>query len=212
MGERRPVVKVDFTISFTSSPSAVPPREIQIRWARMLCLELRRMGFPITRFTFDQWQSKDSMQILESHGIITDRFSTDLSEEGWRTLRDVAYEGRLEMPYRELVLNELLGLSRLPSGKIDHLGDSSKDEADSLAGAVVGALEVGGAEDPSGERAYPGDFSFYGPGPDAEFSPLGMVPMRSLGPGDPLPDDRPGMEYGQSIFDDWGPEVGAYRQ
>jgi hypothetical protein len=213
LGERRPVVKVDFTISFTSSASAVPPREIQIRWARMLCLELRRMGFPIVRFTFDQWQSKDSMQILESNGIETDRFSTDLSEEGWRTLRDVAYEGRLEMPHRELVLTELLGLSRLPSGKIDHLGDSSKDEADSLAGAVCGALEVGGSEDPSGERAYPGDFSFYGTGPaDGDWAPLGMAPMRMLGPGDPLPDDRPGMEYGQTILDDWGPEILAGRQ
>jgi hypothetical protein len=68
--------------------------------------------------------SKDSMQILESHGIETDRFSTDVSEEGWRTLRDVMYEGRLEMPSRELTVIELLGLSRLPNGKIDHLGDS----------------------------------------------------------------------------------------
>jgi intein/homing endonuclease len=124
VSERRPVVKVDFTISYESDAGAVPPMEIQIRWARMLCLELRRMGFPVTFFSFDQWQSKDSMQILESHGIETDRFSTDVSEEGWRTLRDVMYEGRLEAPMRELTVVELLGLSRLPNGKIDHLGDS----------------------------------------------------------------------------------------
>lgn len=204
--ERRPVVKVDFTISYESSVGAVPPREIQIRWARMLCLELRRLGFPIVRFTFDQYQSKDSMQILEQHGIETDRFSTDVSEEGWRTLRDVMYDGRLEMPARELVIIELLGLSRLPNGKIDHLGDSSKDEADSLAGAVSGALELGGQEDPAGKRAYVGTFDFWqGDGMDTSaLVPVGMPTQGQLSPGEFLPDSRPGMEFGGDIFD-WGP-------
>jgi len=208
--ERRPVVKVDFTISYESRPGAVPPMEIQIRWARMLCLELRRMGFPIVRFTFDQWQSKDSMQILESHGIETDRFSTDVSEEGWRTLRDVMYEGRLEMPEREMVINELLGLSRLPNGKIDHLGDSSKDEADSLAGAVVGALEVGGQEDETGKRAYPGTFEFQGP-PSTLDAPLGMpLVFSQLSPVELLPESRPGMDTGFTSMEDWGMLSGEY--
>lgn len=210
--ERRPVVKVDFTISYESDAGARPPMEIQIRWARMLCLELRRMGFPVVRFTFDQWQSKDSMQILESHGIETDRFSTDVSEEGWRTLRDVMYEGRLEMPARELTVIELLGLSRLPNGKIDHLGDSSKDEADSLAGAVSGALECGGMEDPQGKRAYPGQIQFYGP-PAEIPSPAGMPSAMSvLGPDRFMPESRPGMEYGSSYLDDWGSVSGDYLQ
>jgi hypothetical protein len=213
VAERRPVVKVDFTISYESNAGAVPPMEIQIRWARMLCLELRRMGFPITFFSFDQWQSKDSMQILESHGIETDRFSTDTSEEGWRTLRDVMYEGRLEMPARELVVVELLGLSRLPSGKIDHLGDSSKDEADSLAGAVVGALGIGGSEDEAGNRAYPGQISFYGPDSGMEATvPAGMPSMRQLGPDLFLPVTRPGMAHAESFLDDWGPAAGGWQQ
>jgi hypothetical protein len=212
IAERRPVVKVDFTISYASDVGAVPPMEIQIRWARMLCLELRRMGFPVVRFTFDQWQSKDSMQILESHGIETDRFSTDVSEEGWRTLRDLMYEGRLEMPDREMVIVELLGLSRLPSGKIDHLGDSSKDEADSLAGAAVGALEVGGSEDPAGNRAYPGQISFYGP-PSDILTPAGMPSsLALLGPDALLPADRPGLEYGDSFLDNWGPMTEGWQQ
>lgn len=210
--ERRPVVKADFTISYEADAGARPPMEIQIRWARMLCLELRRMGFPVVFFSFDQWQSKDSMQILESHGIETDRFSTDVSEEGWRTLRDVMYEGRLEMPARELTVIELLGLSRLPNGKIDHLGDSSKDEADSLAGAVSGALRTGGQEDASGKRAYPGQASFYGPAAEIP-SPAGMpAAMSVLGPDNFMPADRPGMEYGSSYLDDWGSASGDYQQ
>jgi len=156
--------------------------------------------------------SKDSMQILESHGIETDRFSTDVSEEGWRTLRDVMYEGRLEAPLRELTIIELLGLSRLPNGKIDHLGDSSKDEADSLAGAVAGALGIGGQEDPNGKRAYPGQASFFGPVSEIP-SPAGMPAALSvLGPDRFMPPDRPGMEYGSSYLDDWGSVSGDYLQ
>jgi hypothetical protein len=212
VAERRPVVKVDFTTSFEANAGAVPPMEIQIRWARLLCLELRRQGFPVVFFSFDQYQSRDSMQILESHGIETDRFSTDISEEGWRTLRDVMYEGRLEMPARELTIIELLGLSRLPNGKIDHLGDSSKDEADSLAGAVSGALRVGGQEDPNGKRAYPGQVSFFGPGADLP-APAGMpAALSALGPGRFLPEERPGMEFGSSYLDDWGSTSGDYQQ
>jgi hypothetical protein len=208
--ERRPVVKVDFTISYESTTAAVPPREIQIRWARLLCLELRRMGFPIMLFTFDQYQSKDSMQILESHGIETDRFSTDVSEEGWRTLRDVAYEGRLEMPFRRLVLNELLGLSRLPNGKIDHLGDGSKDEADSLAGAVCGALTVGGMEDETGKRAYPGQHQFTGMNELRSSLPMGFIDPRAMDPLEPADGTRGedahtfhGM-FGDQYLDDYG--------
>lgn len=212
VAERRPVVKVDFTISYEADAGAVPPMEIQIRWARMLCLELRRMGFPVVFFSFDQWQSRDSMQILESHGIETDRFSTDISEEGWRTLRDVMYEGRLTMPARELTVIELLGLSRLPNGKIDHLGDSSKDEADSLAGAVSGALRIGGQEDPDGKRAYPGQVTFYGT-PDQLPTPAGMpMSLTWLGPDRFLPEDRPGMDTGSDFLDDWGPTVDTWLQ
>jgi len=156
--------------------------------------------------------SKDSMQILESHGIETDRFSTDVSEEGWRTLRDVMYEGRLEAPLRELTIIELLGLSRLPNGKIDHLGDSSKDEADSLAGSVSGALGIGGSEDPAGQRAYPGQAAFFGPVSEIP-SPLGMpAALGVLGPDNFMPGDRPGMEYGSSYLDDWGSVSGDYLQ
>jgi hypothetical protein len=211
--ERRPVVKVDFTISYEARPGAVPPMEIQIRWARLLILELRRMGFPIVWATYDQYQSKDSQQILEAHGIETDRFSTDVSEEGWRTLRDVMYEGRLEMPLRELLINELLGLSRLPNGKIDHLGDSSKDEADSLAGAVCGALEAGGQESAGGERAYLGEHVFYGPDAPGEFSPIGAPQsFRHLAYDELMPEGRPGMEAGVSMLDDWGTLSGDYQQ
>lgn len=181
MSEQRPVVKVDFAIGYEASKEAQPAREIQIRWAGELCLELRRQGFPIMLFTADQFQSVDLMQRLEANGVETDRFSLDKDEVGWRTLRDVAYEGRLDMPRDELLLTELLSLSRLPNGKIDHPADGSKDIADAVGGSVAGAIRIGGREDETGARAFPGGYHHFG-GILAgqEFLPIGMPPLAAL--------------------------------
>lgn len=188
LNESRPIVRVDFMLAYEASKKVQPAREIQIRWARELCLELRRRGFPIVKFTFDQYQSVDGMQILETHGVETDRFSLDRDEIGWRTLRDVAYEGRLELPEHELVIAELTGLARLPNGKIDHPADGSKDVADSLAGAVVAALTIGGREDPDGARNFPGGAHRFSGRPAGSFSLIGMPPLEYLGSTEPTPE------------------------
>lgn len=155
LSEARPVVKVDFVISFEADQSKEPAIEIQIRWARMLCLELRRRGFAIRRFTFDGYQSTDSMQILEAHGIESERVSTDLTDEHWRNIRDLASEARVSWPKRPLLRNELLALSKLPNGKVDHPAGGSKDEADALACAITGAILLGGSEGEEPKQAFP---------------------------------------------------------
>lgn len=211
MSEFRPVVKVDFVIGYEASARAQPPREIQIRWVGDLCLELRRRGFVLGKFTADQWQSVDLMQRLEVSGIETDRFSLDKDEVGWRTLRDLAYEGRLDMcGGSELVIVELLGLSRLMNGKIDHPADGSKDLADALAGACAGAVSLGGREDDDGARAYPGgDHHFGGIVPGRDLTPLGMPPLATLGMQDVLPqelreNERAAIYFQGGLIEDWG--------
>lgn len=132
--ETRPKIKVDFCIGFSADISLDPPREIQIRWARQLCFELIKRGFAISMLTFDFFQSLDSMQILEARGIETERISTNISDEPWRNLRDLIYEGRLTIPRLSvenmaakntpfLLRDELLALSKMPNGKIDHPAD-----------------------------------------------------------------------------------------
>lgn len=222
VSETRPVVKVDFMLAYEASKEAEPPREIQIRWARELCHELRRRGFPVIRFTFDQFQSDDSIQILQTWGVETDRFSLDRDETGWRTLRDVAYEGRLELPSPRplseaeqkgdkgpldaavLVINELLGLTRLPNGKVDHPADGSKDVADSLAGAVTAALVAGGREDPDGARNFPGGQHDFGAVPTKSMSPIGMPPLAYLAVDEPTPEFVKDRDYGDLFVDGIG--------
>ncbi len=187
--EVRPRVKVDFCVSYSADQSAEPPREIQIRWARQLCFELIRRGFNIRYFSFDSFQSTDSMQILEARGIETEKISTDLSEDPWRNLRDLIYEGRIEIPRLTvpglderavpfLLRDELLSLSRMPNGRVDHPADGSKDEADALACAAMSAIKLGGREEGSNERRYyePDTFST---GEFAEL-PFGVASLRGI--------------------------------
>lgn len=150
--ESRPVVFNDFTTYFSADAGARLPddtplaREVQIRWFRRLVQELVRRKFAVGLVTFDQFQSADSIQILNAWGIESKRVSMDINAAPWATLRDVMYEHRLEGHYSPLLRDEILALTRLPNGKVDHPQGGSKDCADALAGSVLGALELGGDE------------------------------------------------------------------
>jgi hypothetical protein len=165
-----PKIKTDFVVAFEADISETPVREIQIRWARMLCFELIKMGFVVDRFTFDGFQSSDTMQILVNHGILSERVSADINDNVYKTLKDVASDGRLDMPYEQLLMNELESLSRF-GNKVDHPPGGSKDLADAFACSIVGAIAAGGEEDPDGEQVAVGG-SFFNIGPALE-SPFG---------------------------------------
>jgi hypothetical protein len=185
--EKRPIVKTDFVISYEADAGREPPLEIQLRWFRQLVLDLRTRGFNIVQASADGYQSTDTAQILQAHGIEFVIRSTDRTEEHWSSLRDVAYEGRWSMPLRELAITELLGLSRLPNGKIDHLGDGSKDEADAIACSISGALEVLGEEDPDGLQAWPAGVMENWGGTPLFNLPIGFVPPSVFRPDEVMP-------------------------
>jgi hypothetical protein len=69
----------------------------------------------------------------------------------YKTLRDGAYDGRLPMPYSELLLDELERLNR-NGKKIDHPPGGSKDLADALSCSIVGAISAMGEEDVDGKE------------------------------------------------------------
>lgn len=143
-----PIVKNDFVIAFSADAAAKPvAREIQIRWAQELAFELTKRGFFVARYTFDGFQSADTIQVLTRHGILSEKFSLDIKDDGWKTLKDVASQDRLKMPFDQLLFLELEALSRIGNGKVDHPPGGSKDMADALAGSVTGAIFVGGEED-----------------------------------------------------------------
>lgn len=157
--ENLPIIQNDFTIGFSADIGSNPAREIQIRWARELAFELIRRGFDIARFTFDGFQSVDSMQILESSGVETDRVSTDINNNVWRTLKDVVSDRRLKRPQNDDLLNEIKALIDL-GRKVDHPPTSGKDLADAFACSIVGAITLGGSESANYEEVQVGGSIF----------------------------------------------------
>ena len=108
--------------------------------------------------------SADTLQILLSRGIEADKLSTDRNNLAYNNLKDVMYDGRLEGYWDEITVNELMGLTLLPNGKIDHPPGGSKDRADALAGAVLGAVMVGGDETEDPVRADEAGIDWFGVG------------------------------------------------
>jgi hypothetical protein len=148
-----PEVKNDFTISFEADLGAEPVREIQVRWVRQLVFDLIQRGFPIGLVSMDGFQSVDNLQTLALHGITTEKVSTDKDVDIWKSLKDTFYEGRLTLPFNEILLQELQALSKV-GDKVDHPVGGSKDLADALACSVVGAMKIGGAEDTEGVPSF----------------------------------------------------------
>jgi hypothetical protein len=159
--DSRPTVRLDIATSFEADLAAQPaPRQVQIAWYRELLMELQRRGFCILLYTFDGYQSTDGMQQLERMGIESRRVSTDSKDAiHWKTLRDLIYQGRFDGYQQEDVTNELLLLTRTTSGKVDHPSFGSKDEADALCLATIGALDMGGRESEERTVAQPAGLS-----------------------------------------------------
>jgi hypothetical protein len=199
-----PIIKTDFVIAFESDTTASPPREIQIRWARDLWAELKLRGFNIRQFSFDSYQSASSRQELEALGVKAPLISTDKTEEPWRDLKNLFEAGRISIPKIELLLKEILGLSKMNGGKIDHDSGSSKDLADALACSVVGALSLKGAEDPSGAVAYFAKPEFISGGLPKSKTPIGFEDgLTAYGGLDLFGADEgmPGLGYSDSWYD-----------
>ena len=152
--DERPIITNDFVFTFESDLSdREHPREVQIRWYRQLIWELIDRGFPIEIVTYDQFQSFDMVQTLNTYGIDSGLLSLDRNDKVYQTVKDVILDGRLS-GYRTdpaldpLVVRELKRLRRVGK-KVDHLPGQSKDAADALAGSVYNAIELGGEEDAS---------------------------------------------------------------
>lgn len=173
-----PIVKLDFVTSFEADIGAVPAkREVQIRWYRQLISQLIEMGFSIVSASFDRFQSADTMQVLELWGMESKRVSVDANDAAYAAVRDVMYEYRFEGYFRQRVIDEFSALGRLPNGKIDHPPSGSKDEADAVAGAVLGALKHGGSEELGDEMYEEGDLSIVGGSLLGGFEDMGPDPF-----------------------------------
>lgn len=133
--ELLPLIHIDALLRIT------PPKngEINLAKVRDIIHALRRIGMNVRWGTFDQFQSRDSMQLLKQAGLAIGYQSIDLNTMPYDFVKNALYDGRLSMPEHPVCERELAALERdVKKNKIDHPPNGSKDVSDSLAGVVFG--------------------------------------------------------------------------
>jgi hypothetical protein len=138
--EVQPVIVADLIMRI------IPPLEgeIQIEDVRQLVHDLaHQCGFRFMKITYDQFQSRDSQQLLKKRfgEDIVGYLSVDRTSDQYNVLKETIYEGRFKCYYYEPLFRELRQLIRdQKTGKVNHPPNGSKDVSDAVAGAVWNAI------------------------------------------------------------------------
>lgn len=135
--------------------------QIYISSITRLILQLKQLrGFNITSFSFDGFQSAESMQQLALAGLVTagmqiddltgevhglpQSFSVDRGPQPYREVLEAVNERRVALPRYALLRSELRKLEVVAPGHApDHGSNGSKDVADPVAG-ILGYLSTFG--------------------------------------------------------------------
>lgn len=134
--EPAPVVIVDAIRWWTPKPNEA----VDFADVRNYITSLKHRGFNIKQVTFDQWQSIEMRNYVESLGIDTERVS--VAKKHYEDLAMVIQEERIHGPYNEILIEELLQLRLIRGDKVDHPRKGGKDLADAVCGAVHNAVRL----------------------------------------------------------------------
>ena len=137
-----------YRVPFVVSIKAPKGYQVSFEKNRQFIYWLRDQGFNIKGISTDTFQSYDTGQQLKAKGfeydiVSVDRIDSDRICKPYQYLKNTIYEERVELPEDNLLTEELLGLQRENSGKIDHdpSGINSKDSADAVCGAIWNASQ-----------------------------------------------------------------------
>lgn len=116
-------------------------KEIDIAEVRQWILNLEQIyGIPIAKVSYDGFNSKESIQVLNKAGIKSELISVDRTIEPYEYFRRAIYQDRVAIIPHELALTELGNVEYLVTkGKVDHPKNLSKDAADAIVGAIYSA-------------------------------------------------------------------------
>ena len=147
-----PLVYVDFTVRIVAPTGDM----VDYDKIRQFLIYLRRLGYKIANVSYDQYQSLDSMQMLQKSGFRTSYVSLDRSDQPYLALRKAYIQHRINQYHYMPLLSELRQLIYdQETASIDHPdtdaagGPGTKDVADSLCGAFWAMSEAIAAVKPS---------------------------------------------------------------
>ena len=128
--EELPIAEVDFVLR------VVPKSEIPIsRIREFIYTIVEKHGLYVRRISYDQFQSRESIQQFKQRGYNAERISVDATLEPYMSLKEAFFDRRIILYHYEPLLQELFALE-FDGRKVDHPPDGSKDVADALCGAV----------------------------------------------------------------------------
>lgn len=131
-----PYVHVDMVRWWTPTQS----RQVDFADVRKFIMSLIHRGFFVRLVTFDQWQSDDMINYLNSAGVRAERLSVGLPQ--YSDLKLMIQERRVTAPEIVLLREELKQLELTKNGKnVDHPRSGSKDLADAVCGSVYNAAQ-----------------------------------------------------------------------
>jgi len=113
---------------------AVDEKKINFEKIRGIILLMRQLGFRLRKVTYDGWQSKDSLQILEAKGIEADTLSVDRNLGPYDTFLSFVNLGQFDTYNNPELLAECRGLELHDGRKVVKPTFGSKDISDAAAG------------------------------------------------------------------------------
>lgn len=134
------VMEPRFVTEFVIAIQAKASSQIPFYKIKEFIYMLHRDGYPISKVTFDGFQSVNLIQDLTMMGINAEILSVDRKKDPYDTLKDALLTGRWMAPKNDILEKELKGLVDTPKC-IDHTRDGSKDISDSCAGSLYSAYQ-----------------------------------------------------------------------
>jgi len=111
--------------------------EVDLAAIRRRVYDLKAMGYNIKRVSYDQYQSRESIQLLTKRGIKAELLSVDRTVEPYNLLKEAIYGKRLDIYYHPVFDKEIKRLEVTNGNKIDHIKGGSKDLTDGCAGVMA---------------------------------------------------------------------------
>lgn len=135
--EWAPEIVYDFVLE-VKPPKANGGGEINFAKIRKLVFAAKKF-VPVKWASLDSFQSRDSIQIFRSEGIIAGLVSLDTDYTPYAMFKTAVLDGRLKAPAHAKAMEEVLKLERdLVKQKVDHPPNGSKDCADAMCGVAFG--------------------------------------------------------------------------
>jgi hypothetical protein len=137
--ELLPVGVVEMACTITPDAN----NEIDVAEVRAFVRHLKdKYGYPIRAVTYDNVDSRESIQQWRKSGMRAGQLSVDRGDAHYKQFRDAMYDVRILLPNDKLLINEVLDLEYdEKKNKIDHPVNGSKDCSDAVCGAYCSMLE-----------------------------------------------------------------------